>query len=327
MKIAVTTYLCSSSYIDLNPSTCEDNNISEAKTKITNKGINSSWIGKCIKNKKDYSDKNGYTFIKKELKKMPIDRNISWYKIKYLLEIMEDSSIDWIFQTDFDSLFMRDDIKLESIIERAENFGKKAVFPNQSHGLCSASDSGKLTYTEPAFCAGHFLIKNCKWSKNLLQKMWDFPEESINHIRLLHGQHHEQCVINIFLRENKFYLRDNSLIVENRLINSFMEGSTFETKPYDADTAYSEGDFIIHFAGMNFEQRDILVDEYLHRKNNKDKSTWRDIDWSQLINGLTYEELRKKEKKNWALKTEIERQMTRGHLKERPIRSRARKKT
>ena len=89
MKIAVTTYLCSSSYIDLNPSTCEDNNISEAKTKITNKGINSSWIGKCIKNKKDYSDKNGYTFIKKELKKMPIDRNISWYKIKYLLEILK----------------------------------------------------------------------------------------------------------------------------------------------------------------------------------------------------------------------------------------------
>ena len=306
MNIAVTTHFCSSSYSNVAPATKGDENNSTKTTVLSQESFDESWIAKCVQNKKQYCEINDYIFIDKQIDTMPVDRNISWYKISNLLDIMEDDSVDWIFQTDFDSLIMRDDIKLEDIIGRAETFGKKAIFPNQIKGLYSDPVTGKLTWSSPAYCAGHFLIKNCKWSKALLKKLWEFPEHSVAHNRIMHGKYWEQCAINIFLKTNTFCLKDNSFIVKNKVLNSFMIGSTFESKSNHDELSYSEGDFLIHFAGLNFEQRSVLVDEYLHRKDNKDKSTWKDIDWAKLVNGMTYEKLREKEKMLWLINEALE---------------------
>ena len=81
------------------------------------------------------------------------------------------------------------------------------------------------------------------------------------------------------------------MVVGNREFNAFFPAWHLEEREADTDF-YREGDFIIHFASLNWQQRDALITEYLHRKYNPDKSTWQDIPYEMLINGVTYEQLK-----------------------------------
>jgi hypothetical protein len=282
MKIQVTTHLCSSSFRSIFSNKHYDiTDSSQVTVKIED---SDNWIAKVLANKKDYCEKNGYVFSARDFDPMPTERVITWHRIKNILEIMSsDDAPDWIMHTDLDSMFMDDSKKLEDFINRAERFGKKAILAHQGTGLVSDLETCELAHIKSQICAGHFFIKNCTWSRNLLQKMWDFPHENPSHLKLLYVKYHEQDILNTFFLNNFLEMKNNSLVCDNYEFNSFFPG-------WDDYTWYKKGDFIIHFAGLNWQQRNALVDEYIHRKSNSDESTWTDIPYKELIGGISYED-------------------------------------
>ena len=284
MKIVVATHMSTSNYRNLFSTKWDSTDASSRESKIHKDEFDDTWMAKAVRNKKEYCDIHDYIFVCKKYEEMPTERNITWHKIKNILEIMEDSSVSWVFQSDLDSLFMNDSQKLEDFIEIAETFGKKAIFANQGTGAVSKPKTGKLKQVETMLCAGHFFIKNCKWSRKLLKSIWEFPYSSQKYLPLLHDKYHEQCCLNLFLSENLLCLKDNSILMSNRQFNSFMPG-------WSDYTEYKQGDFIIHFGGLNFQQRNALVDEYLHRKSSPDESTWSEIPYEQIIGGKTYDDV------------------------------------
>ena len=284
MKIVVATHMSTSNYRNLFSTNWDSTDASSRELKINKDKFSDTWMSKAVRNKREYCDRHNYILVCKKYEKMPTERNITWHKIQNILEIMEDTSVSWVFQSDLDSLFMEDSQKLENFIEIAETFGKKAIFANQGTGAVSKAKTGKLATVKSMLCAGHFFIKNCKWSRKLLKSIWDFPYSSEKHLPLLHDKYHEQCCLNLFLSENLLCLKDNSILMDNRHFNSFMPG-------WSEYTEYQKGDFIIHFGGLNFEQRNALVDEYLHRKMSPDESTWSDIPFKEIIGGKTYDDV------------------------------------
>tara|TARA_R110002020_G_scaffold155662_1_gene336821 strand:- start:508 stop:1335 length:828 start_codon:yes stop_codon:yes gene_type:complete len=246
---------------------------------------------KAIQNKKEYCEKNNYAFVARDFQPMPAERSITWHRFQNILDIFSSKDApDWVMHTDIDSLFMNDNKKLENFTEIAEGFGKKAIFCQQTSGIISDKNC-QLIATNNQIAAGHFFIKNCTWSKNLLKKMWEFPYEDEKFLKLLFLKFHEQDTMNTFFRDNRLCMRDNSMVVDNRQFNAFFPAWHLEEEDADCDF-YREGDFIVHFGALNWEQREALITEYLHRKSNPDKSTWQDIPYERIINGITYEQLK-----------------------------------
>lgn len=289
MKITVTTHYCSSTYRSIFNHNAEDESNSPDSISVSSEN---SWIQKAIQNKKEYCEKNNYKFVAKDFQSAPTERCITWHRFQNILEIFSGKDApDWVMHTDIDSLFMDDDKKLESFIEIAEGFGKKAIFCEPTSAIVSDEKCELMVPRDSAIAAGHFFIKNCTWSRNLLKRMWEFPYENERFLKLLWLKFHEQDTMNIFFRDNKLCMKDNSMLVGNREFNAFFPVWHVEEQEADADF-YREGDFIVHFASLNWQQRDALITEYLHRKSNPDKSTWQDIPYEMLINGVTYEQLK-----------------------------------
>ncbi len=109
-----------------------------------------------------YAKKFGYdSFIYK--KRIAIDRPSSWHKIK-LIEDAFQKGYEYVFWIDADALIVDCSVNIRDEIEKtkylylvAHPMDKKLV-PN----------------------LGIFFIKNCSWSKALLQKMWN-KKAYINH--------------------------------------------------------------------------------------------------------------------------------------------------
>ena len=289
LNIAVINHFCSSSFKGL---FVTENSGKEYDNTVIDIASEDNWMEKSANNTKEYCDLHGYEFFLKKYQEMPTERSISWYGLDVLSDILNDNpknSIDWIMYADLDVLFMRDEVLLEDIIEKAESLGKKAIFPNQKRAYVSSYKTGEIVTAKNAVCAGAFFIKKCEWSKRLIERIWSFPYESPKHISILHDKHVEQDCFNIFMSENIMSLEENSLLMPNRVFNSF---SHWNTEGEIDLIRYQDGDFIIHLAGLNREQREALVEEHLHRKSNPDKSTWTDIPDSLLRNGVTWQQLK-----------------------------------
>ena len=106
----------------------------------------------------------------------------------------------------------------------------------------------------------------------------------------------------MFLKQNTFETKSNSLVLSNRFFNSFFEISEWQNflqnqlgeKPKDNgdilpanidDIFYKEGDFRIHFTALNFEQRQAVMEEYAFRKDNPDRQKWKTVNYKRYIKG------------------------------------------
>ncbi|MBA3721550.1 MAG: class I SAM-dependent methyltransferase [Parachlamydiaceae bacterium] len=168
-----------------------------------------------IENKRLYCQQHGYDFICGE-EILDYTRPIPWSKIQIILKTMENPSYKWIFWTDADAVIMNHGIQLEDLIDDKYNF------------IVSRDPNNYNT--------GHFLIKNCEWSREFLKQIY-------SHTECIDHEWWEQQAVILEL-ETKPELHSLTKVIPQRLFNSYPKSI------YDSLTAtYQTGDFIIHFAG------------------------------------------------------------------------------
>jgi galactosyl transferase GMA12/MNN10 family len=158
-------------------------------------------------------------------------RPIPWTKILLIENYLKN--YDWIFWSDADSIVMNPKIKLKHIIDN-------------DYDLILTRDLNDLN-------TGQFLIKNCKWSRDFLKRVYA-RTEFINHIWW------EQAAIIDELKNNPSDMK-HVKIVPQRVMNSYCREVTND----DHSSTYQEGDFIIHFAGIRGEK---LVDYMINYGNS-----------------------------------------------------------
>lgn len=151
----------------------------------------------------DYCQKYGYDFMyeTEETKDGVYDgeRDIPWYKIKLMLKIMETSDADFIVWNDADSVIVRDDIRMDHLIQIY--LGDKDVLV--------ARDWKSVLNT------GTMFIRNCQYSKDLLRAVWDNKETF--DVTL-----HEQASLGEIYERNHMDAQNHIVVLPLHLQNIFL---------------------------------------------------------------------------------------------------------
>ena len=169
-----------------------------------------------LKNKEEYCARHGYDFICSD-KTLDASRGITWSKILLILEVMKNKDVKWIFWSDADALIMNTALLIEDLIDEKYNL--------------------IINFDHNGFNSGHFLIRNCEWSRRFL-------EEAYTHDEFVNDPEWEQGAMLTTLQSDLKYSRATK-IVPQRLMNSFpgVFGSLLQV-------TYQPGDFVLHFAGV-----------------------------------------------------------------------------
>lgn len=302
MKICIVQSACFDTYKSVNTVNSGTGDNSTKRSISLSDYEGDDWINISVNNHQQYASKHKYDYYLNKEGRLPADRNISWYRVPAIFKAIEKHSPEWIFFSDVDTLFMDDTIKLESFIEKAEVLGKDLILANQGPSEGESVEGGGKVFYDELINFGSFFLKNSKWAKKWLSKVWDFPSQSLSHEHLLHQQYYDNCVVNMFLKQNTFETKSNSLVLSNRFFNSFFEISEWQNflqnqlgkKPKNNgdilpanidDIFYKEGDFRIHFTALNFEQRQAVMEEYAFRKDNPDRQKWKTVNYKRYIKG------------------------------------------
>lgn len=200
-------------------------------------------------NKAKYAMMHGYDFICTR-NYTGYNRPISWFKIKYILELM--NKYDYIFWSDADAVITNPNIKIENLIDisvpRQEcvYLSPKAV-PEKVKLPELKETNYIIAQDEYSPCMGNFIIKSSSWS------YWFF-----NHI-------YEQVrFLNDPIWDNRaqddlFFNMPSTMeyvkFLPKKMINSMIPD-------------WSSGDFLIHFAATEMPRRTNLMREYLNKSNN-----------------------------------------------------------
>lgn len=169
-----------------------------------------------LKNKQDYCIQRGYDFVCGD-KTLDPTRTIHWSKILLILKTMENEKYQWIFWTDADALIMNTGLFIEDLIDENYNL----IINNDYNG----------------FNSGHFLIRNCEWSRRFLR-------DAYTHTEFVDHGEWDQGALLAALQENKEYLALTKTVPQ-RLMNSFPDALGILLQ-----ATYQPGDFILHFAGI-----------------------------------------------------------------------------
>jgi hypothetical protein len=86
-------------------------------------------------------------------------RAITWYKPKFILEVLETHNPDFILFLDADAIVCDSSYRIEEFIDDNYNI------------ICTED------YGPSKLNAGVFIMKNTEWTKNFLQKWWDICDE------------------------------------------------------------------------------------------------------------------------------------------------------
>jgi hypothetical protein len=204
------------------------------------------WAHKVLDNKRAYCERHGYRFhYRRGIYQQAAERHPSWHRVPLILELFDEPGTDWVFWSDIDSLILRPDVRLESLM--AGHLGRDLIVPNQGGGthLGEAIDD--------CLCFGQFFIRNTEWSRRFLDEVWRFPDKH-GYPEFIYQQSWEQEAVNFICRNDLLEFSQHAAVVPNRLFNSFYH------------TQYRDGDFLVHFAGEAARgegRREALIDEYL----------------------------------------------------------------
>lgn len=128
-------------------------------------------------NKLIYSQKHNYSFLC-ERSYEGYNRNISWFKIKRIMDEM--FKYDWIFWSDADSLIANLDIKIEDIINLPGKDSTHVMVPEREELKIPSGDKFFVVsddeWANLGPCLGGFLIKSCPIAYKFLQDIYNTTE-------------------------------------------------------------------------------------------------------------------------------------------------------
>lgn len=171
-----------------------------------------------IKNKEEYCARHGYDFICGD-KTLDASRGITWSKILLIQEVMKNKDVKWIFWSDADALIMNTGLLIEDLID--ENYNLIINFDHNGYN------------------SGHFLIRNCEWSRRFLEEVYTHDE----FVNDNDGEWEQGAMLKTLQSDLKYSSATKT--VPQRLMNSFpaLIGSLLQV-------TYQPGDFVLHFAGV-----------------------------------------------------------------------------
>jgi hypothetical protein len=215
------------------------------------------------KNKKEYCDLHGYTFIEKTSDfKLP---NVGFEKIYQALQLLKNNECDLLFWSGTDTLITNYKIKITDLIDN-------------KHDFFIATDANDIN-------SDSFIIKNTPKAIEFFQEIINLYHKYINHgwaeqqaiIELAHIVHNEnfipcnencgkpkyaditkilpQYMINAY--NYKMYPTHNFNGNQERLMH-YQQGQDF----YGNRGQWQSGDFMIHWPARTLEQRINLANEY-----------------------------------------------------------------
>lgn len=175
-------------------------------------------------NKKNYANKHGYDlFLYHD--RLNHSRPVSWSKIIAIQSHL--ANYKWVYWSNADSLIMNTEIKLEEFID-------------DKYDLIISKG-----YIEGNINTGNFLIKNSKWSHDILKKIFDQKQFIKHHLG-------EQKALQDILHQDPKEC-SHIKVYEQRVLNAnYGYGNP--------DYWYQNGDFIVHFYGQCNKEK--LIQEW-----------------------------------------------------------------
>ena len=170
------------------------------------------------KNHLHYALKHGYNFHCEIIQEFLPDRNQTWHKINLIKKYLQN--YDYVVWIDADAVFIKDNIKLEEFISLGIDLVLPKMQIDKRTGL-------QLTETSTGF----MIWKNCDWSINLLNDMWNNPSD------YAYGYFHEQSLL------------DTKILVENELTFTALKNVKIISEKYHNTDSDIESDFIYHAGG------------------------------------------------------------------------------
>jgi len=194
---------------------------------------------------KAYAKKHNYDW-QEHWETLDKARPPAWSKILYILKALEEG-YDWVFWIDADAIIMNDSIELEKFIDNDYDFI-----------LCKDAFSWNT---------GAWFIKNSKKAKELLKQT--YAAEEYTDAFLWEQGAFMNTAYNNGIRIKVHKQREfNSVAPQTKQF--FAEGNEYECgtfkfvldmEEYDKGM-YKDGDFVLHFASINHEGRNMLLKEF-----------------------------------------------------------------
>tara|TARA_R110000772_G_scaffold20466_5_gene56936 strand:- start:94426 stop:95115 length:690 start_codon:yes stop_codon:yes gene_type:complete len=179
-----------------------------------------------------YSQKHNYSYLSQIVDENDYtDRHLTWIKIDIIKKKLP--FYDYIVWIDADAIFMDMDIKIENFLKDDPNLVLPKMVIDKNTGNVWTS------------CSTGFMVwKNCEWSLNLLNDLWDNPG------KFTFEFFHEQSLLDEKLIDH-YNLNDNILSKNHLDIESPVMLNKVLVLPYSYQGCYYEDDFkfIYHAAG------------------------------------------------------------------------------
>ena len=186
-------------------------------------------------NHHEYSNKHGYSYIKEILKNDDYSNwHPTWIKIDVIKKYLP--LYDYVVWIDADAVFVNQDITIENLIDGNVDL----VIPKLELDRVSGN---MWTHTTTGF----MIWKNCEWSNNVLNLLWDEPKQ------FRFEFFHEQSRLDEILYENfKFVGGENILNKNNEDIETPITLGNIKILPYSYHRYWEDGDIkYVYHAGGN----------------------------------------------------------------------------
>jgi hypothetical protein len=187
----------------------------------------------CAKNHLNYALKHGYKFHCEIIQEFLTDRNQTWHKIHLIKKFLP--LYDYVVWIDADAVFIRNDIRLEDFISSEMDLILPKMQIDKQTGI-------RLTETTTGF----MIWKNCNWSFNLLNDMWNNPKD------YAYGYFHEQSLL------------DEKIIIKDKPIFEVLNNVKVIEEKYHNVHSDIESGFIYH-AGGNTYTKFLRIKEQLNK--------------------------------------------------------------
>lgn len=196
-------------------------------------------------NKMQYAAKHKY-FLFNASELVDIERPPSWSKILAVQDALR-TDCDWVFWMDPDSLIMNSEIRIEEILP------------------LSATPDLIITRDATGFNAGMWMIRKSKWASAFLNEWWSMTSFIRQPGDTKSG---DNDALKAFLGQMDD-LEDHVLVAPQCVFNSYLWTPGIKSwrrylwdKKTITDGIYMDGDFLIHFAGVDDKMR--LIQKFAH---------------------------------------------------------------
>jgi len=225
--------------------------------------------------KKNYCKYHNYDFIFDSIERNKYPKGKGWIKIYKLIEVLRN--YDYVFLSDADVVITNRDIRIEDIIDR---------YKNDDTFMFVTTDFNSIN-------SGNIIFKNCDTTFKFLKDLLDINDNPIRNSVDTYfkpfGVYEQPSIIYLLNTNKKYY--DNCKIIPQFELNSYtdlfailkQENILNEINHTKNRTNWKEGDFLIHFAGINkekFNQLPILIEKHcwhykklIIQKENNDYGT------------------------------------------------------